>query len=116
MVVLTEELSRILKKTRGATRRRPGGPIKVNNRQMEIGNDFTLPPLRFNELFDAASEHTPLSPDSAQLLLQDCHDGFDTDLFLQPSCSINQSLHIIEIMPGVVPLDDFRLARRLCIF
>jgi len=25
--------------------------VQIDNRQLEIGNDFTLPPLRSNELF-----------------------------------------------------------------
>jgi hypothetical protein len=28
----------------------PGGANQIDNRQLEIGNDFTLPPLRSNQL------------------------------------------------------------------
>src|SRR6266699_3395741 len=74
------------------------------------------PALTCNDLFGAASGKTLLSFDSAKFLLQDRQDGFEADLSLQPISSINESLNIIKIMPCIVPFNDFRLARRSCIF
>jgi hypothetical protein len=41
---------------------RRGGANPIDNRQLEIGNDFTLQPLASNDLFDAAGLTMTFAP------------------------------------------------------